>query len=183
MISPHWSHLIHRPSRRARLSCAGSLDAGARSEEHTSELPSLAYFVLRLFFLMIRRPPRSTLFPYTTLFRSVEHQVEAAPHRQLEVLAALRAHLEVPLDLLLVDDLAALVALDPQAFEAGALVLRRQLGRGDLVIPGHRRRSSTAEAGERRAAAGPFSFSSWSPKKVWSDSGMRVFSSRTRAFF
>src|SRR5476649_395121 len=24
---------------------------------------------LRLFFLMIRRPPRSTLFPYTTLFR------------------------------------------------------------------------------------------------------------------
>src|SRR5258708_31862757 len=25
------------------------------------------------FFLMIRRPPRSTLFPYTTLFRSVRH--------------------------------------------------------------------------------------------------------------
>src|SRR5256885_7018106 len=27
------------------------------------------------FFLMIRRPPRSTLFPYTTLFRSVPSQV------------------------------------------------------------------------------------------------------------
>src|SRR3712207_8152321 len=26
--------------------------------------------ILRFFFLMIRRPPRSTLFPYTTLFRS-----------------------------------------------------------------------------------------------------------------
>src|SRR2546422_6515899 len=26
---------------------------------------------LHFFFLMIRRPPRSTLFPYTTLFRSV----------------------------------------------------------------------------------------------------------------
>src|SRR3712207_7549082 len=26
-----------------------------------------------LFFLMIRRPPRSTLFPYTTLFRSRAH--------------------------------------------------------------------------------------------------------------
>src|SRR3989449_7164133 len=26
------------------------------------------------FFLMIRRPPRSTLFPYTTLFRSIFHQ-------------------------------------------------------------------------------------------------------------
>src|SRR2546421_8645519 len=25
------------------------------------------------FFLMIRRPPRSTLFPYTTLFRSLVH--------------------------------------------------------------------------------------------------------------
>src|SRR5256885_11057343 len=28
--------------------------------------------VLFFFFLMIRRPPRSTLFPYTTLFRSPE---------------------------------------------------------------------------------------------------------------
>src|SRR3712207_7718399 len=28
-------------------------------------------FILFFFFLMIRRPPRSTLFPYTTLFRSV----------------------------------------------------------------------------------------------------------------
>src|SRR3712207_8625105 len=29
------------------------------------------------FFLMIRRPPRSTLFPYTTLFRSVaEHHAD-----------------------------------------------------------------------------------------------------------
>src|SRR5258708_26548610 len=27
--------------------------------------------MLAFFFLMIRRPPRSTLFPYTTLFRSV----------------------------------------------------------------------------------------------------------------
>src|SRR5437667_2995227 len=27
--------------------------------------------VLTFFFLIIRRPPRSTLFPYTTLFRSI----------------------------------------------------------------------------------------------------------------
>src|SRR2546426_2279366 len=32
--------------------------------------PSLARHDLYFFFLMIRRPPRSTLFPYTTLFRS-----------------------------------------------------------------------------------------------------------------
>src|SRR5438105_12674401 len=29
------------------------------------------FFPLLFFFLIIRRPPRSTLFPYTTLFRSV----------------------------------------------------------------------------------------------------------------
>src|SRR5258707_4356563 len=29
-----------------------------------------SYSFLFFFFLMIRRPPRSTLFPYTTLFRS-----------------------------------------------------------------------------------------------------------------
>src|SRR6201990_3731408 len=34
--------------------------------------------VLPLFFLMIRRPPRSTLFPYTTLFRSQMRQ-DVAP--------------------------------------------------------------------------------------------------------
>src|SRR3712207_8483839 len=33
------------------------------------------------FFLMIRRPPRSTLFPYTTLFRST--YVDACPARML----------------------------------------------------------------------------------------------------
>src|SRR5574343_1502903 len=30
-------------------------------------------FFVFFFFLMIRRPPRSTLFPYTTLFRSVRN--------------------------------------------------------------------------------------------------------------
>src|SRR5471030_3428372 len=33
----------------------------------------LLYFVF--FFLMIRRPPRSTLFPYTTLFRSENRRI------------------------------------------------------------------------------------------------------------
>src|ERR1039457_7554316 len=31
--------------------------------------------ILFVFFLMIRRPPRSTLFPYTTLFRSMMFRV------------------------------------------------------------------------------------------------------------
>src|SRR6266436_7836268 len=33
------------------------------------------------FFLMIRRPPRSTLFPYTTLFRSPEDASRSRPFR------------------------------------------------------------------------------------------------------
>src|SRR2546430_11901552 len=33
------------------------------------------YHVCLFFFLMIRRPPRSTLFPYTTLFRSGVHAI------------------------------------------------------------------------------------------------------------
>src|ERR1019366_1738466 len=36
-----------------------------------------------VFFLMIRRPPRSTLFPYTTLFRSLDFKLTAAEHLQL----------------------------------------------------------------------------------------------------
>src|SRR5256885_10796707 len=36
--------------------------------------PYTILFVLLFFFLMIRRPPRSTLFPYTTLFRSKLHR-------------------------------------------------------------------------------------------------------------
>src|SRR5690606_41926497 len=34
----------------------------------------LARFFPSISSLMLRRPPRSTLFPYTTLFRSVEHK-------------------------------------------------------------------------------------------------------------
>src|SRR2546422_4580115 len=35
----------------------------------------------QFFFLMIRRPPRSTLFPYTTLFRSGHSAITPAPPR------------------------------------------------------------------------------------------------------
>src|SRR3712207_8345474 len=38
-----------------------------------------------VFFLMIRRPPRSTLFPYTTLFRSPAQPVELADAGQRPV--------------------------------------------------------------------------------------------------
>src|SRR5260221_10960752 len=34
--------------------------------------PTTYTIISGFFFLMIRRPPRSTLFPYTTLFRSID---------------------------------------------------------------------------------------------------------------
>src|SRR3712207_7023535 len=51
----------------------------------------LVYF---FFFLMIRRPPRSTLFPYTTLFRSQVHElvdVEVHVVRTMSIAAGLAA--------------------------------------------------------------------------------------------
>src|SRR5947209_15678778 len=42
------------------------------------------WFFCFFFFLMIRRPPRSTLFPYTTLFRSQRARSEL-PLRQLRI--------------------------------------------------------------------------------------------------
>src|SRR3712207_7665978 len=50
---------------------------------------------LSIFFLMIRRPPRSTLFPYTTLFRSgvVHARVRRHDVEGLEVVA--KPHLVV----------------------------------------------------------------------------------------
>src|SRR5258705_9926972 len=62
------------------------------------------------FFLMIRRPPRSTLFPYTTLFRSVLgrelgggfFERFAAPAADIQIsaeLEVLRRHLALGADL------------------------------------------------------------------------------------
>src|SRR2546425_4364133 len=61
-----------------------------------------------LFFLMIRRPPRSTLFPYTTLFRSpdpgrcvvsgAERQGEDNDRYRLGAHAALRSKIDTSSD-------------------------------------------------------------------------------------
>src|SRR3712207_8083291 len=55
------------------------------------------------FFLMIRRPPRSTLFPYTTLFRSPAPRALLGHHRRTRHarhhdLARRGAHPPLPLD-------------------------------------------------------------------------------------
>src|SRR3712207_8371631 len=61
---------------------------------------------------MIRRPPRSTLFPYTTLFRS-----EVLPRRRLAGIDLLRPGLDRHLDAELLvdgeDDVEEVEAVDP----------------------------------------------------------------------
>src|SRR3954467_5302573 len=55
----------------ARSQACGPTDAGLcpkQAGRHGTDVSNASRTML--FFLMIRRPPRSTLFPYTTLFRS-----------------------------------------------------------------------------------------------------------------
>src|SRR5438445_2405370 len=52
----------------------------------------MSLYLLLFFFIMIRRPPRSTLFPYTTLFRSQLVALDAPP--RFDRVAAPRRDLE-----------------------------------------------------------------------------------------
>src|ERR1039457_2135158 len=67
-----------RPPLRGRhvRDASGSHASPASGMRATSVGSGISYL---FFFLMIRRPPRSTLFPYTTLFRSVA-EIETAYH-------------------------------------------------------------------------------------------------------
>src|SRR3989442_951053 len=62
-----------------KLACAGAKSIGLG-------VMALTPRVSLTFFLMIRRPPRSTLFPYTTLFRSTAPAVN--PGRGPAILVA-----------------------------------------------------------------------------------------------
>src|SRR6266496_6113511 len=50
-----------------------------------TQLAHLFSFLIIFFFLMIRRPPRSTLFPYTTLFRSKIPIIHCDEHGEVAV--------------------------------------------------------------------------------------------------
>src|SRR2546426_9375235 len=66
---------------------------------------------------MIRRPPRSTLFPYTTLFRSkvVKHYIAEAPLRT-SALRTLGGYANVFALESFVDELASAAGADPVEF-------------------------------------------------------------------
>src|SRR5206468_12189956 len=55
------------------------------------------YYMLFVFFLIIRRPPRSTLFPYTTLFRSIGALLKAGggeSHIDIQLVAPRRIDID-----------------------------------------------------------------------------------------
>src|SRR3954449_5461252 len=71
----HLSQIHHRLPSCAAVSPAKAITlchwlAPARHAASACTHSVGATLVFLFFFLMIRRPPRSTLFPYTTLFRS-----------------------------------------------------------------------------------------------------------------
>src|SRR5216683_2948777 len=80
--------------------------------------------ILYLFFLMIRRPPRSTLFPYTTLFRSTSALARGG--RYLPRIREVFASEGVPRDL-------AYVALVESAFKTSALSRAKAKGMWQFI--------------------------------------------------
>src|SRR2546427_8839952 len=76
---------------------------------------------------MIRRPPRSTLFPYTTLFRSAasagQLDIQREPH---DALSQHRRHVAAP-----ADDFAGAMGHFPGRFRTAVLQLERRPARSE----------------------------------------------------
>src|SRR3712207_7369516 len=96
-----------------------------------------------LFFLMIRRPPRSTLFPYTTLFRSASYLYVGYGHEGEIVVLGLAFELEIALDDMCFAEIERLIELWHAAFY------------GQLTVGRHRNVDMLAVAGP------PFVFTIW----------------------
>src|SRR5207249_1094712 len=95
---------------------------------HSSSPFSLLLF--SFFFLMIRRPPRSTLFPYTTLFRSSRARATAGRSRPFPLDAPRELPLRLaPLQLLPL--VVLLLRLGERDRHLGESVLEVQLERHD----------------------------------------------------
>ena len=81
-------------------------------------------------FLMIRRPPRSTLFPYTTLFRSLKRHGAAAKRRQQIMRMAGEAYEQGAL--LTQEDLALLLDSNVRTIRSDMSKLREE---EQIVVP------------------------------------------------
>src|SRR2546429_7598314 len=88
---------------------------------------------------MIRRPPRSTLFPYTTLFRSGE-EVQLLAQLAVVALARLLLLLEPGIEVLLVEESRAVDTLELRVAMISAPVRARHVEQLDHPDPARRRR-------------------------------------------
>src|SRR2546430_3652577 len=101
---------------------------------YSTYIPSLFVF---FFFLMIRRPPRSTLFPYTTLFRSLHVRTAEGT---LDPLCARGAWEREPRseehtsELQSQSNLVCRLLLEKKNKESAPIRVTRKLWRGDLHV-------------------------------------------------
>src|SRR6266478_8818425 len=87
--------------------------------------PCSLYLKFFFFFLMIRRPPRSTLFPYTTLFRSRAPGIETPdlPRMQLRLRRRARSE-EHTSELQSQSNLVCRLLLEKKKHKHNSIVLR-----------------------------------------------------------
>src|SRR2546421_7242895 len=124
---------------------------------------------------MIRRPPRSTLFPYTTLFRSrvprAQHFAQQGAgvgvmhlgpggHREVQILPGLAGHV------------LALAVLPPLGLPVGAVAVVEQ--GGEVRIGAHVHRPSGAAVAAVRSALGDelFAAKAGGPGATWTSDHM-----------
>src|SRR5256885_15370847 len=84
------------------------------------------------FFLMIRRPPRSTLFPYTTLFRSVVRAPLGDARRQRQ--DRLRAVQRLDLALLVQDRKSTRLNSSHLVISYAVFCLKKKINNEKIVI-------------------------------------------------
>src|SRR5437899_12809158 len=113
MISPHSSHLIQRPSRRARLSCAGNFGAGTLWYQAIATLVLIHLLVVHAEEGLQRLEDAVLLLADARLLligvEALAHRRQLAPaprHHAGEALRDLRALLEDALEGLLVEPVA-----------------------------------------------------------------------------
>src|SRR2546425_10527971 len=97
---------------------------------------------------MIRRPPRSTLFPYTTLFRSVVHSLANAPEVKKPLLDTSRRGYLDAVSVSAYSNVSLVRHLGPLMRPEGSFLSLTYMA-GERVIPGYGGGVAAAEAALR----------------------------------
>src|SRR3712207_3314978 len=102
---------------------------------------------------MIRRPPRSTLFPYTTLFRSLAAERDALDEREVHVVVARAVELVAAEDALAARAADAVAVRVAHGARAGEQLAARAGLRARVLVLGRRLPEARAEGRVVRALA------------------------------